>query len=145
MREVRLDLTHFEEKVSLHRYLKETLDFPFYYGANLDALHDELTSETEELSLVVVLPHRGKGKMEEYLPRLKRVFEDAAEENYHLSVAFEEDESIGRAFGAAILGYGEQKVKRTVVVRAGMVCSAESLLVWLQMSFSVGRSLLLRL
>ena len=80
MREVRLDLTHFEEKVSLHRYLKETLDFPFYYGANLDALHDELTSETEELSLVVVLPHRGKGKMEEYLPRLKRVFEDAAEE-----------------------------------------------------------------
>ena len=44
MREVRLDLTHFEEKVSLHRYLKETLDFPFYYGANLDALHDELTS-----------------------------------------------------------------------------------------------------
>ena len=24
MREVRLDLTHFEEKVSLHRYLKET-------------------------------------------------------------------------------------------------------------------------
>lgn len=43
MREVRLDLTHFEEKVSLHRYLKETLEFPFYYGANLDALHDELT------------------------------------------------------------------------------------------------------
>lgn len=40
MREVRLDLTHFEEKVSLHRYLKETLEFPFYYGANLDALHD---------------------------------------------------------------------------------------------------------
>ena len=91
MREVRLDLTHFEEKVSLHRYLKETLDFPFYYGANLDALHDELTSETEELSLVVVLPHRGKGRLEEYLPRLKRVFEDAAEENYHLSVAFEEE------------------------------------------------------
>ena len=91
MREVRLDLTHFEEKVSLHRYLKETLEFPFYYGANLDALHDVLTSETEELSLVVVLPHRGKGKMETYLPRLKRVFEDAAEENYHLSVAFEEE------------------------------------------------------
>lgn len=62
MREVRLDLTHFEEKVSLHRYLKETLEFPFYYGANLDALHDELTSETEELSLVrgAAAPRQGK-------------------------------------------------------------------------------------
>ena len=53
MREVRLDLTHFEEKVSLHRYLKETLDFPFYYGANLDALHDELTSH-KHLTLMLL-------------------------------------------------------------------------------------------
>ena len=51
MREVRLDLTHFEEKVSLHRYFKETLEFPFYYGANLDALHDELTSGTVALRM----------------------------------------------------------------------------------------------
>lgn len=42
MRNVTLDLAPFEEKISLHRYLKEALDFPFYYGANLDALHDEL-------------------------------------------------------------------------------------------------------
>lgn len=41
MRNVTLDLAPFEEKISLHRYLKEALDFPFYYGANLDALHDE--------------------------------------------------------------------------------------------------------
>ena len=40
MRNVTLDLAPFEEKISLHRYLKEALDFPFYYGANLDALHD---------------------------------------------------------------------------------------------------------
>lgn len=45
MRNVTLDLAPFEEKISLHRYLKEALDFPFYYGANLDALHDELASE----------------------------------------------------------------------------------------------------
>ena len=43
MRNVTLDLAPFEEKISLHRYLKEALDFPFYYGANLDALHDELS------------------------------------------------------------------------------------------------------
>lgn len=50
MRDVTLDLTPFEEKISLHRYLKEALDFPFYYGANLDALHDELASERDPLA-----------------------------------------------------------------------------------------------
>lgn len=90
MNEIRLDLTQFEEKISLHSYLKETLGFPFYYGANLDALHDELTSNTNDVRLVVVLPTQPKGRMAEYAPRLKRVFMDAAEENYHLSVSFEE-------------------------------------------------------
>ncbi|MBR2924913.1 MAG: barstar family protein [Clostridia bacterium] len=88
MREVTLDLTSFEEKISLHRYLKETLGFPFYYGANLDALYDELTSETSDLSITVTLPKEPQGKMVDYLPRLCIVFEDAARENYHLKVQF---------------------------------------------------------
>jgi len=88
MREVTLDLTSFEEKISLHRYLKETLGFPFYYGANLDALYDELTSETNDLSVTVIMPEEPKGMMAGYLPRLCIVFEDAARENYHLKVQF---------------------------------------------------------
>ena len=56
MRNVTLDLAPFEEKISLHRYLKEALDFPFYYGANLDALHDELASEREPLHIDVHYP-----------------------------------------------------------------------------------------
>ncbi len=90
MREVVLNLSPFEEKISLHRYLKETLDFPFYYGANLDALHDELTSEGQNLRIVVRYPAAPKGKMVEYLPRLLRVFDDAARENYHLEIVYEE-------------------------------------------------------
>lgn len=88
MREIQVNLTPFEEKISLHRYLKETLGFPFYYGANLDALHDELTSETDDVAIQVVLPENPQGKMAEYMPRLKQVFEDAATENYHLQVQF---------------------------------------------------------
>ena len=88
MREVTLDLTSFEEKISLHRYLKETLGFPFYYGANLDALYDELTSETSDLSINVILPKEPMDKMADYLSRLCIVFEDAARENYHLKVQF---------------------------------------------------------
>lgn len=89
MREITLNLTPFEEKISLHRYLKETLDFPFYYGANLDALHDELTSEVNNLHITLCYPEKPKGKMVEYLPRLLRVFEDAARENYHLNITYQ--------------------------------------------------------
>ena len=90
MREITLDLTRFEEKISLHRYLKETLDFPFYYGANLDALHDELTSEVVPTRITVRYPAHPAGQMESYLPRLLRVFRDCAQENYHLTFTYEE-------------------------------------------------------
>lgn len=85
---ITLDLTPFEEKISLHRYLKETLDFPFYYGANLDALHDELTSRTDNIRINVYYPVEPKGKMVDYLPRLLRVFDDASRENYHLEISY---------------------------------------------------------
>lgn len=89
MQEIILDLTSFEEKISLHRYLKEVLDFPFYYGANLDALHDELTSKMTPAHILVKYPAEPKGKMVSYLPRLLSVFEDAKLENYHLTIDFE--------------------------------------------------------
>lgn len=90
MREVVLDVTPFEEKISLHRYLKETLDFPFYYGANLDALHDELASETMTTRITVRYSAHPRGKMVEYLPRLLEVFRDVAAENYHLTFFYEQ-------------------------------------------------------
>ncbi|MEF9878830.1 MAG: barstar family protein [Clostridia bacterium] len=93
MRDIVLDITPFEEKISLHRYLKEMLCFPFYYGANLDALHDELASETENLHITVIYPQSPRGKMAEYLPNLLRVFEDTARENYHLEITFQEGRS----------------------------------------------------
>jgi len=90
MQEITLDLTTFEEKISLHTYLKEALHFPFYYGANLDALNDELTSTTEPVRIVVCYPAQPKGKMIDYLPQLLRVFQDASRENYNLEVLYRE-------------------------------------------------------
>lgn len=91
MEEIMLDVTPFEEKISLHRYLKEALGFPFYYGGNLDALFDELSSDTQPRLITLRYPLRPKGKMADYLPRLVKVFEDAARENYNLKVRFETD------------------------------------------------------
>jgi len=90
MREITLDLTQFTEKISLHRYLKETLNFPFYYGANLDALHDELSSEMAQTRINVRYPAQPEGQMAAYMPRLLRVFRDCAQENYHLEFVYEE-------------------------------------------------------
>ena len=91
MRNVTLDLAPCEEKISLHRYLKEALDFPVYYGANLDALHDELASEREPLHIDVHYPKSPRGTMVDYLPKLRLVFEDAARENYHLEITYQEE------------------------------------------------------
>ena len=90
MREITLDLTPFVEKISLHSYLKEALNFPFYYGANLDALHDELSSEMAQTRIIVRYPAQPAGQMASYMPRLLRVFRDSAQENYHLEFVFEE-------------------------------------------------------
>lgn len=87
MRDITLDVTSFEDKISLHRYLKETLDFPFYYGGNLDALYDELSSETEPTHITLRYAVAPKGAMVAYTPRLLMVFKDAAKNNYNLTVA----------------------------------------------------------
>ena len=92
MQEILLDIRPFEDKTSLHQYFQERLGFSFYYGANLDALFDELTSATDAITILLRYPTRPRGKMIDYLPRLLGVFEDAARENYNLSVRFEEAE-----------------------------------------------------
>ena len=63
MQEVRLDISRFEEKISLHRYLKEQMGFPFYYGANLDALFDELSSITEPVHIQLQYSTKPREKM----------------------------------------------------------------------------------
>ncbi len=90
MREIMLDITDFEDKITLHGYLKEQLALPYYYGANLDALYDELTATTDPLLLKVKYSSHPDGKMADYIPRMLVVFEDAARENYNLTVELEE-------------------------------------------------------
>lgn len=86
MQEILLDIASFEDKIPLHRYLKEQMGFPFYYGGNLDALYDELSSITEPTHITLAYSTRPKGKMADYTPRMLHVFGDAAQENYNLKL-----------------------------------------------------------
>ena len=56
MRKVLLDLNPAKSVEWIHEYLKFALEFDDYYGKNLDALYDQLTSVTEDTCLGVFCP-----------------------------------------------------------------------------------------
>ncbi|MBQ7221581.1 MAG: barstar family protein [Synergistaceae bacterium] len=78
---VTLDALRLQKKEEAHKYLRETLNFPEYYGGNLDALHDCLT-ELDDVSVEFVNAEKAGG----YFARVMGVFIDSAEENPGLKV-----------------------------------------------------------
>ena len=54
MKYVFLDGEKILSNADLHRAFAETLDFPDYYGRNLDALHDCLTDMEEPVGVIAV-------------------------------------------------------------------------------------------
>lgn len=73
-----IDLKNVKDKEEAHKIIKEALNFPDYYGANLDALNDSL-SEIEEGSSIVIYVDED---MSEDIEKIISVF--ASEE--HLSI-----------------------------------------------------------
>ena len=80
MKTIRLDVTNIGTVKALHVYLAYMLDLPDYYGRNLDALHDEL-GEISDQTRIELTGQPASGEMAAYLPRIVRVFADAAQEN----------------------------------------------------------------
>ena len=52
MEEKIIDCSEIHSREDLHRLFRETLDFPQWYGNNLDALHDCLTEITGQVRLL---------------------------------------------------------------------------------------------
>lgn len=53
MRTIVLDETLFDTRADVHAFLKQALDFPSYYGANLSALSDCLGDICEDTCIIV--------------------------------------------------------------------------------------------
>ena len=85
MKTIKLEFKNIETMRALHIYLQYKLDFPAYYGRNLDALYDLLTEMGEEVG-IILLAEGVKGENAAYLPRLVRVMEDVAQENEKLHI-----------------------------------------------------------
>lgn len=76
MKQVILDGNILADATQVHDYLKEMLEFPEYYGKNLDALHDCLT-DLEDVKITITSPDEDGAIFQ----RILRVFKAADREN----------------------------------------------------------------
>jgi len=90
MKEVRLNGAKMVDKDHTHAYLKRKLTLPDYYGANLDALWDCLTTDPSERSIVISKPSVIRNYLGDYGEALIGLFKEAAEANPSLEVVIEE-------------------------------------------------------
>lgn len=81
MQVIILDALKMQKPEETHRYLKDMIKLPDYYGFNLDALYDCLT---EEGGLVLKIVNSETA--EAYFQRVYEVMMDAAEENPDLYI-----------------------------------------------------------
>lgn len=82
MKEITIDCAALNTSQLMHLALAEAFAFPDWYGHNLDALHDLLTSITEDTRLTL-LNFENSGS---FSRGFRRVFLDAAEENPHFEI-----------------------------------------------------------
>ena len=84
-----LDGSSVGNRETLHRVLAAGLQFPDWYGGNLDALHDCLTEINQPTELVI----RGSDTLEtalgSYAAAFRRVLTDSAAQNDALTVTWE--------------------------------------------------------
>ncbi len=79
-----LDASCLRTRSAAHEYLKEQLQFPAYYGKNLDALYDCLTQLDETEVEFVNLD----AAAESYFTKVLPVFQEAEESNRKLHLFY---------------------------------------------------------
>ncbi len=84
MRTVTLDCRSVQSPQALHMALQSGLDFPAWYGRNLDALYDCLTDLHQKTCLILL----GWDSLGTWEQGFRLTLQDAARENAAFSVEF---------------------------------------------------------
>ena len=83
-KQITIDCTLITDDQTAHDVFAQAMEFPSYYGRNLDALWDELSCMQGEIILVEPL-----NTADAYVQSLIATFADAANENSQLSFRIE--------------------------------------------------------
>ncbi len=88
MKIIVLDGRCMTSKGEAHKYMKEKLEMPEYYGENLDALWDVMSSYSECLTVIIENEKEIYEKLGLYGEKLLEVLHDASYENENISVYY---------------------------------------------------------
>ena len=86
MKTIIINESIFFEEDDLHAYLAARLDFPAYYGNNLDALQDCLGDIDDQTRVYIVRLANFESEGAEWFGRFIRVFKQAASDNPNLDI-----------------------------------------------------------
>jgi ribonuclease inhibitor len=86
MREIRLNGAKMIDKATTHAYLKEKLSLPDYYGNNLDALWDCLSTDFSPKRIIFYNLEKLIENMGSYGELIITLFQEVARENKYLVV-----------------------------------------------------------
>ena len=88
MRIVILNGLAMTQRRAAHEYLRQTLDFPAYYGHNLDALADCLGELGPHTHIILTEAEAMRKNLGDYAERLLRVLYEGAQPpySYHFAV-----------------------------------------------------------
>lgn len=89
MKEIHLNGSRMTDKAAAHNYLKRKLAFPDYYGENLDALWDCLTTDFSGKKIIIHKPQTIVDNLGSYGEAIIQLFREAEEENEFIKVSFE--------------------------------------------------------
>lgn len=98
MKIVLLDGNEIKEAKDLHEKFRQSLDLPEYYGNNLDALYDVLSTNYDEIGIIAVNTDKLRDTLGERWDRFLGLLSRVAEENEGVKALidpFETDPMLG--------------------------------------------------
>lgn len=81
MKEIILDGKEMNSKIAAYEYISKQMDFPKYFGNNLDALYDVLSVWSEKTNITIINCNYFYEALGEYALRIIDVFREVEDEN----------------------------------------------------------------
>lgn len=91
-KEIIVDGSLISDREEFFETLKRQLSGDILIGNNLDALHDALTSISHSINITVLMRPMLEHNLGSYWDKIYRVIMDSLDENYNLSVSFDDED-----------------------------------------------------